>query len=96
MGEYPLEIIDKILGFRGGALDIILFYYLKRAIKAIEVEFGLFLIFGKDGALASMAKVGEFSDRKRIEERAKGRRGILPTVLETMEPYIANDLDSDP
>lgn len=96
MGEFPLEIIDKILGFRGGTLDLILFYYLKRAMRAVDVEFGLFLLFGKDEKLISMAKVGEFSDRKKIEERARGRSGILPIVLKSMEPYLSNDLEKDP
>ncbi len=96
MGEYLLEIIDKILDFRGGALDIILFYYLKRAMRAVGVEFGLFLLFGKDEKLISMAKVGEFSEKERIEERARERAGILPIVLEKMEPYLSNDLEKDP
>lgn len=96
MAEFPLEMIDKILGWKGGSLDLILFYYLKRAMKAVEAEYGLFLVFGKDEKLFSMAKVGEFSEREKIEERGKGRRGILPIVLQSMEPYIANDLEKDP
>lgn len=91
-----LMILDDIFGFEGGGLDLILFTYLKRALKATDSQFGIFLVFEKDGKLSSMARIGEFSERKKIEERAKGRGGILPIVLETMEPYIANDLDSDP
>lgn len=96
MAEFPLEIIDKILGFRGGGLDLILFYYLKRAMRAVDVEFGLSLLFEKDEKLISMAKVGEFSEKERIVERGKGRSGILPIILKSMEPYISNDLEKDP
>ncbi len=91
-----LKILDDIFGFEGGGLDLVLFTYLKRALKATSSQFGIFLIFDRDGNLSSMAKIGEFSDKRKIEERAKGRRGILQSVLETMKPYIANDLDTDP
>ncbi|MCM8803471.1 MAG: GAF domain-containing protein, partial [Candidatus Omnitrophica bacterium] len=91
-----LKILDDIFGFEGGGLDLILFTYLKRALRATDSQFGIFLVFEKDGNISSMAKVGEFSEKKRIEERAKERAGILPTVLETMKPYIANDLERDP
>lgn len=91
-----LKILDDIYGFEGGGFDLILFIYLRRALKATNSQFGIFLIFEKDGNISSMAKVGEFSEKKKIGEIAKKRAGILPTVLETMKPYIANDLDRDP
>ncbi len=89
------EILESILGFKGGELDLILFCSLKKALRTFKCQFGLFLLFEGE-KLISMAKVGEFSKKEEIEERAKGRRGILPFVLETMNPYIANDLEKDP
>ncbi len=96
MAEFPLDMLDKILGFRGGSLDLILFYYLKRAMRALNIEFGLSLLFGKNGKLISMTKAGEFSEGQKIEEMAKGRSGILPIILKGMKPYLSNDLEKDP
>lgn len=90
------KLIESILGFEGGGLDLLLLVFLKKALRALDAKFGLFLLFDREEKLLSMAKAGEFSKKEEIEKRAKGRSGILPMVVKTIKPYIANDLEIDP
>ncbi len=90
----PLDIIEKILKYQGSPFDSILIPFLRRAILLTNVKFGSLLLFDKNKNLISMARFGEFEKEEIIRERKES--GVIPFILETMEPRIINDAENDP
>ncbi len=66
-----LKILDDIFGFEGGWLDFALFTYLRKALKATNSQFGIFLVFEKDGNISSVAKVESFPKRKELKKEQR-------------------------
>lgn len=92
----PLEIFDKILKYQKNPFDYFLIPFLKRAISAANVKFGSLLLFDKEKNLVSMVRFGEYENEEIIMEKAKKKSGVLPCILETLEPMIINDVENDP
>lgn len=54
------------------------------------------LLFDREKRIISMTRIGEFTEEEIKKERAKKKKVGLPHVLETMKPYITNDVGNDP
>lgn len=92
----PIDIIEKILKYKGSPFDSILIPFLRRAILSTNVKFASLLLFDKNKNLISMARFGEFEKEEIIRERRRKKTGFIPSILETMKPMIINDTENDP